>query len=49
MKMQSIVLFSLKPNCDSGKSDLSSAHSINLTFIIDVNIFPMLFRSVIPR
>ena len=25
MKMQSIVLlFSLKPNCDSGKSDLSS-------------------------
>ena len=49
IKRQSIVLlFFRKPNCDSGISDLSSAQSIILEFKIDVNIFPIVFKTVIP-
>ena len=50
MKIQSIVLLLFRnPNCDSGKYDLSSAHSVNLALMIEIKIFPMLHNNVMPR
>ena len=50
MKIQSLVLLLFRnPNCDSGKYDLSSAHSVNLALMIEIKIFPMLHDNVMPR